>query len=98
MLIGLSGGIDSSLVAAIAADALGPDRVTGVLMPSRYSSDGSVTDADALAANLGIDTITIPIEDAHDAFTRPARADRSRAPSRGSPRRTSRPASAARSS
>ena len=50
VLIGLSGGIDSSLVAAIAADALGADRVTGVLMPSRYSSDHSVTDAEALAA------------------------------------------------
>ncbi len=69
VLIGLSGGIDSSLVAAIAADALGADRVTGVLMPSRYSSDGSVTDAEELAANLGIETITVPIEDAHEAFT-----------------------------
>jgi NAD+ synthase (glutamine-hydrolysing) len=70
VLIGLSGGIDSSLVAAIATDALGADRVTGVLMPSRYSSEGSVTDAEALAANLGIDTITVPIEEAHQAFTR----------------------------
>jgi NAD+ synthase (glutamine-hydrolysing) len=69
VLIGLSGGIDSSLVAAIAADALGPDRVTGVLMPSRYSSDGSITDAEALAANLGIETMIVPIEDAHHAFT-----------------------------
>jgi NAD+ synthase (glutamine-hydrolysing) len=69
VLIGLSGGIDSSLVAAIAADALGPERVTGVLMPSRYSSEGSVTDADRLAANLGIETMTIPIEEAHQAFT-----------------------------
>jgi NAD+ synthase (glutamine-hydrolysing) len=70
VLIGLSGGIDSSLVAAIATDALGPDRVTGVLMPSRYSSEGSVTDAELLAANLGIETITVPIEEAHQAFTR----------------------------
>jgi NAD+ synthase (glutamine-hydrolysing) len=70
VLIGLSGGIDSSLVAAIAADALGPDRVTGVLMPSRYSSEGSITDADRLAQNLGIDTVTVPIEEAHEAFTR----------------------------
>ncbi len=68
VLIGLSGGIDSSLVAAIAVDALGPERVVGVLMPSRFSSDGSVTDADALAANLGIRTITVPIEAAHGAF------------------------------
>jgi NAD+ synthase (glutamine-hydrolysing) len=68
VLIGLSGGIDSSLVAAIAVDALGPERVVGVLMPSRFSSDGSITDADALAANLGIRTVTVPIEAAHTAF------------------------------
>jgi NAD+ synthase (glutamine-hydrolysing) len=68
VLIGLSGGIDSSLVAAIAVDALGPEKVVGVLMPSRFSSDGSVTDAEALAANLGIRTITVPIEAAHSAF------------------------------
>ncbi len=68
VVIGLSGGIDSSLVAAIAVDALGADHVTGVLMPSRYSSEGSVTDADSLAANLGIRTLTIPIEAAHAAF------------------------------
>jgi NAD+ synthase (glutamine-hydrolysing) len=69
VVLGLSGGIDSSLVAAVAADALGPSCVTGVLMPSRYSSRGSVTDSEALAANLGIATITIPIEPAHEAFT-----------------------------
>ena len=68
VLIGLSGGIDSSLVAAIAVDALGPERVVGVLMPSRYSSGGSVTDAEELAANLGIRTVTVPIEPAHTAF------------------------------
>jgi NAD+ synthase (glutamine-hydrolysing) len=68
VLIGLSGGIDSSLVAAIAADALGPDRVLGVLMPSRFSSEGSVADAEAVARNLGIRTITVPIEPAHGAF------------------------------
>jgi NAD+ synthase (glutamine-hydrolysing) len=68
VLLGLSGGIDSSLVAAIAADALGPEQVTGVLMPSRFSSEGSVTDAAVLARNLGINTITIPIEPAHSAF------------------------------
>jgi NAD+ synthase (glutamine-hydrolysing) len=66
--IGLSGGIDSSLVAAIAADALGPEHVTGVLMPSRFSSEGSVSDAAALATNLGIATLTIPVEPAHQAF------------------------------
>jgi NAD+ synthase (glutamine-hydrolysing) len=69
VVLGLSGGIDSSLVAAVAVDALGPDRVTGVLMPSRYSSEGSITDADALAEALGIATLTIPIEPAHEAFT-----------------------------
>jgi NAD+ synthase (glutamine-hydrolysing) len=68
VLIGLSGGIDSSLVATIAVDALGPERVLGVIMPSRYSSEGSVTDAKAVAATLGIRTQTIPIEPAHAAF------------------------------
>src|SRR5439155_1612114 len=51
VVIGLSGGIDSSVVAAVAADALGPEHVTGVLMPSRYSSDHSLTDPEELAAN-----------------------------------------------
>ena len=69
VLLGLSGGIDSALVAAIAVDALGPEQVTGVLMPSRYSSDGSVTDSERLAVALGIETLTIPIEPAHVAFT-----------------------------
>ncbi len=67
-VIGLSGGIDSSLVAAIAVDALGPDRVHGVTMPSRYSSEGSVADAVALSANLGISVATVPIEQAHRAL------------------------------
>jgi NAD+ synthetase len=56
VVLGLSGGIDSALVAAIAAEALGADNVLGVLMPSPYSSDHSITDAQALAANLGIKT------------------------------------------
>jgi NAD+ synthase (glutamine-hydrolysing) len=68
VLIGLSGGIDSSLVASIAVDALGPERVVGVLMPSRFSSDHSVADAELLAANLGIRAVTVPIEPAHAAF------------------------------
>ncbi|HUV11596.1 MAG TPA: NAD+ synthase [Acidimicrobiia bacterium] len=67
-VIGLSGGIDSALVAAIATDALGPENVVGVMMPSRFSSGGSVTDSEDLAANLGIRTLTIPIEPAHQAF------------------------------
>ena len=66
--VGLSGGIDSSAVAAIAADALGPAHVHGVSMPSRYSSDGSRTDAAQLAASLGIGLRTVPIEPAHSAL------------------------------
>jgi NAD+ synthase (glutamine-hydrolysing) len=68
VIIGLSGGVDSSLVATIAADALGPERVLGVLMPSRFSSEGSVTDAHAVAANLRIRTVAVPIESTHAAF------------------------------
>jgi NAD+ synthase (glutamine-hydrolysing) len=68
VVIGLSGGIDSSLVAALAVDALGAEHVNGVLMPSRYSSAGSVTDAVTLAERLGIRTFTVPIEPAHTAF------------------------------
>ena len=60
--IGLSGGIDSSLVAVIAAEALGKENVTGVSMPSRYSSDHSKSDARILADNLGIEFLTVPIE------------------------------------
>lgn len=66
--LGLSGGVDSSLVATVAADALGAERVHGVLMPSRHSSDHSVTDAEALCANLGIEGRVIGIEAAHSAF------------------------------
>jgi len=62
VVIGLSGGVDSSLVAAIAVDALGPADVTGVAMPSRYSSSGSLSDAKLLAQNLGIRLMVIPIE------------------------------------
>src|ERR671921_1004266 len=67
-VLGISGGIDSSLGAAVAAEALGPRNVTGVLMPSRYTSEGSNADAAALAKNLGIDTQTIPIGPAFDAY------------------------------
>jgi NAD+ synthase (glutamine-hydrolysing) len=67
-VIALSGGIDSSVVAAIAVDALGPENVVGVSMPSRYSSEGSKDDARALAKNLGIRYMTIPIEPAHAAM------------------------------
>jgi NAD+ synthase (glutamine-hydrolysing) len=68
VVIGLSGGIDSSIVAAIAVEALGADCVHGVLMPSRWSSPGSLIDAAALAAALNIEARTIPIEAAHAAF------------------------------
>ena len=68
VVIGLSGGIDSSLVACVAADALGPEHVHGVSMPSRYSSEGSRTDAEFLAVALGVDYRTIAIEDAFAAF------------------------------
>jgi len=67
VLIGLSGGIDSSLTAAVAVDALGPDRVVGVSMPSRYSSEGSRTDAEDLAERLGIRLLSVPIEEAFGA-------------------------------
>jgi NAD+ synthase (glutamine-hydrolysing) len=69
VVVGLSGGIDSSLVATVAVDALGPERVHGVLMPSRYSSEHSISDAEELATNLGIDHRVIAIEPAHRAFT-----------------------------
>ncbi|MDH5696272.1 MAG: NAD+ synthase, partial [Dehalococcoidia bacterium] len=68
VLIGLSGGIDSSLVAVIAVDGLGKSNVVGVAMPSRYSSPGSVSDAELLARNLGIKLITIPIEKVFQAY------------------------------
>lgn len=66
--VGLSGGIDSALVAAIATDAVGPEHVHGVLMPGPYSSQGSLDDAAALAANLGIDALTLPIGEPFEAF------------------------------
>ncbi|HUR78415.1 MAG TPA: NAD+ synthase [Acidimicrobiales bacterium] len=68
VVVSLSGGIDSSLVVTIAADALGPERVHAVGLPSRYSSQGSVDDAAKLSANLGIDFRVIPIEQAHAAM------------------------------
>jgi NAD+ synthase (glutamine-hydrolysing) len=68
VVIGLSGGIDSSLVATIAVDAIGAANVIGVSMPSRYSSDGSTSDAELLARNLGIKYITSPIEEVLKAY------------------------------
>jgi NAD+ synthase (glutamine-hydrolysing) len=68
VLIALSGGIDSTLTAAVAVDAIGAENVVGIGMPSRYSSEGSVSDAKELADRLGITMWTIPIEPAHRAF------------------------------
>ncbi len=68
VLLGLSGGIDSAVTAVIAAEALGADRVHGIALPSRYSSDHSLDDAHALAENLKIDLATIPIESIHQAM------------------------------
>jgi len=68
VVIGLSGGVDSSLVAAIATAALGQENVLGVLMPSPYSSDHSIQDAQQLAANLGIQTHTLPIRELMQAY------------------------------
>jgi len=69
-LIGLSGGIDSSLVAAVAVEALGPDRVTGVTLSSRYTAPMSVEDAHALARNLGIRCLDLSIDGVFEAFER----------------------------
>ena len=68
VVIALSGGIDSSLVAAIAVDAIGREGVVGVSMPSRYSSEGSIKDAQELAERLGIELTIIPIEPTHAAY------------------------------
>jgi len=68
VLVGLSGGIDSAVVASIAVDALGASNVLGVSMPGPYSSEGSKSDAKALAHNLGIELITLPIGEVFDAY------------------------------
>ncbi len=69
VLLGLSGGIDSSLTAAVAVDALGPENVVGVLMPSRYTSRESLEDAELLAEALGIRTLEVPIEGVREAYS-----------------------------
>lgn len=68
VVVGLSGGVDSSLVAAIAVEAIGPENVVGVSMPARYSSDHSLADAKLLSANLGIECLVIDIDDIFQAF------------------------------
>jgi NAD+ synthase (glutamine-hydrolysing) len=67
-VIGLSGGVDSALVAAIAVEAMGPDKITGIFMPTRYSSKESSEDAKQLAKNLGIEFVTIPIDDVFETY------------------------------
>jgi NAD+ synthase (glutamine-hydrolysing) len=69
-IVALSGGVDSSLVAAIAVDAVGARAVRGFAMPSRYSSEGSLADAEELSRRLDFEISTVPIEDAHETFTR----------------------------
>ena len=68
VVVGLSGGIDSALVATIATDALGPENVAGVSMPGPYSSEGSVRDARQLAQSLGIELVVLPIMDAFQSY------------------------------
>ncbi|MDF1596072.1 MAG: NAD+ synthase [Acidimicrobiia bacterium] len=68
VVIGLSGGIDSALTAALAADALGPEQVLGISMPSRFSSEGSVTDSRDLAERLGIRFEVVPMDDVFEAY------------------------------
>jgi len=70
VVLGLSGGIDSALTAVIAAEALGPDKVLGVALPSQFSSEGSLVDAEALAKNLGIRWAKIPIQDPFETVLR----------------------------
>jgi NAD+ synthase (glutamine-hydrolysing) len=70
VLLGLSGGIDSALTAAIAAEAMGPENVLAVLMPSVYSSSGSVEDSLELVRNLGIHSLTLPISDIMQTYDR----------------------------
>jgi NAD+ synthase (glutamine-hydrolysing) len=67
-VLGLSGGIDSALAACIAARAVGPDHVHGLLMPSRFSSDHSITDAQSLADNLGMESKVVPIDGVHRTY------------------------------
>jgi NAD+ synthase len=69
VILGVSGGVDSALVAAIAVDALGAENVTGIRMPSKFSSQHSLDDAAELCSALGIKMLTVPIEQAHAAYT-----------------------------
>ena len=95
VVLGISGGIDSALTAALAAEALGPERVVCVSMPSRFSSEGTRTDAQRVAESLGARYLEIPIEPIIEAVERGARAGLRGDASPASPRRTSRRACAA---
>src|SRR5262249_50306086 len=68
VVLGLSGGIDSALTACVAVDALGRENVTGVLMPSEFSSRGSIADSEELGKNLGIELLTIPISSVFESY------------------------------
>src|SRR5205085_9409598 len=68
VVVGLSGGIDSAVTAAIAVEALGKDHVTGIAMPSQFSSQGSIDDARALAENLGVAFHVVPIEAIYEPY------------------------------
>jgi NAD+ synthase (glutamine-hydrolysing) len=68
VVLGLSGGIDSALTACVAVDALGSDNVVGVMMPSPFSSQGSIDDSEALGRNLGIQLLTVPIDEVFNAY------------------------------
>ena len=96
-VVGLSGGVDSAVVGALAVQALGPENVLGVAMPSLFSSPGSLTDAAALAQNLGIDYRVIPITPIYEAYLE-ACGSTCRWTGWRSPWKTSRPASGATSS
>ena len=95
VILGLSGGIDSALSAAIAVDALGPARVRSFMLPSPYTSRDSLDDAAECARLLGMRCDTVPITPAMEAFGGGARRRCSRAGRPTSPRRTSSPARAA---
>ena len=95
VVLGLSGGIDSALCAAMAVDALGPDRVRCVMLPYRYTSQDSLDDAARCAKALGVHYDILPIESAVLGLEKAARAGCSPAGRATSPRRTSRRARAA---
>ncbi len=87
-VLGLSGGIDSAVVAALACEALGAENVLGVMMPSPFSSRGSIDDSVALGKNLGMPVIEHPIASAFEVLTKELEQRNRRAAARASRRRT----------